>query len=291
MDVEVWSSCSSGIDDTARLSDIENDSPPSSSDIDNSIGDQQSTALVSWLVGFFLLLQARFHLQNSVLKIIFTFLKAFLVLLGHVYSSCSNLGKLFPSTFYRAQKSCGISSDSFKRFCVCKRCHIAWKLEDCFEGSGNRKKAKTCPHVPFTAGSQKRCGGLLLKTVELATGKKCFYPLHTYCYVDLHTSLQTLLLQPEFTENSNWQSHSSSGDVLKDVYDGRVWKRFLNWSGKPFLEEPYSFAALINVDWFQPYKHLTYSVGVIYLLWFNLPRVLQYKLKNISLIGIIPGPT
>ena len=130
MDVEVWSSCSSGIDDTARLSDIENDSPSSLSDIDNSIGDQQSTALVSWLVGFFLLLQARFHLQNSVLKIIFTFLKAFLVLLGHVYSSCSNLGKLFPATFFRAQKSCGITSVSFKRFCVCKRCHIAWKLED-----------------------------------------------------------------------------------------------------------------------------------------------------------------
>ena len=162
MDVEVWSSCSSGIDDPA--SDTENDSPPSPtpSDIDSSTRDKQSIALVSWLVGFFLLLQARFHLQNSVLKLIFTFLKTFLVVLGHVYSSCSNLGKLFPATFYRAQKSCGISSDSFKRFCVCKRCHVAWKLEDCFEGCGNRKKAKTCPHVPFTAGSQRRCCGLLL---------------------------------------------------------------------------------------------------------------------------------
>ena len=34
--------------------------------------------------------------------------------------------------------------------------HGSWKT-----GSRNRKKAKTCPHVPFTAGSQKRCGGLL----------------------------------------------------------------------------------------------------------------------------------
>ena len=165
-------------------------------------------------------------------------------------------------------------------------------MEECIEGCGNRRKAKTCPHIPFATGlHNRRCGGVLLKTIELATGKKYFYPLHTYCYVDLHTSLQTLLLQPEFTKNSShWQSHNSSSDCLKDVYDGRVWKRFLNWNDKPFLAEPYSFAALINVDWFQPYKHVTYSVGVTYLSWFNLPRVLWYKLKNISLVGIIPGP-
>ena len=76
---------------------------------------------------------------------------------------------------------------------------------------------------------------------------------------------------------------------LRDVYDGRVWKNFLKWNGKPFLEESHSFAALINVDWFQPYKHLSYSVGVIYLSWFNLPRSQRYKLNNISLIGVIPG--
>lgn len=185
-------------------------------------------------------------------------------------------------------------SESFKRYCVCKRCHVVWKLEDCIEGFGSARsrKAKTCSHIPFAAGHHsKRCGGILLKTVELATGKKLFYPLHTYCYVDLHTSLQALLLQPEFTNNSeHWRSRKSFDNNLKDVYDGRVRKRFLNCNGKPFLEETHSFAAPINVDWFQPYKHLTYSVGVIYLSWFNLPRVLQYKLKNISLVGIIPGP-
>lgn len=47
---------------------------------------------------------------------------------------------------------------------------------------------------------------------------------------------------------------------------------------------------MINIDWFQPYKHLTYSVGAIYLTIFNLPRSLHYKLENICLVGIIPGP-
>ena len=118
-----------------------------------------------------------------------------------------------------------------------------------------------------------------------------FYPLHTYCFIDLHTSLQHLLLQPDFaTSSEHWRSQNVPYSVLKDVYDGRVWKSFLNWNGQSFLNEPHSFGALINVDWFQPYKHLTYSVGVIYLSSFNLPRAQRYSLKNISLIGIIPGP-
>ena len=47
---------------------------------------------------------------------------------------------------------------------------------------------------------------------------------------------------------------------------------------------------MINMDWFQPYKHLKYSVGAIYLSCFNLPRTQRYKLHNICLIGVIPGP-
>lgn len=46
----------------------------------------------------------------------------------------------------------------------------------------------------------------------------------------------------------------------------------------------------MNIDWFQPYKHLNYSVGVIYLTIMNLPRSLRYKRENILLVGIIPGP-
>lgn len=48
---------------------------------------------------------------------------------------------------------------------------------------------------------------------------------------------------------------------------------------------------MLNLDWFQPYKHLTYSVGAIYLSVFNLPSQQRYKLENIWLIGIIPGPS
>ena len=64
----------------------------------------------------------------------------------------------------------------------------------------------------------------------------------------------------------------------------------MNYDDTPFINEDNSFVFMINIDWFQPHKHLPYSVGAIYLSVLNLPRTLHYKLKNICLIGIIPGP-
>jgi len=48
---------------------------------------------------------------------------------------------------------------------------------------------------------------------------------------------------------------------------------------------------MLNVDWFQPFKHRTYSVGVMYLSVMNLPRHIRFKRENIVLLGLIPGPT
>ena len=45
----------------------------------------------------------------------------------------------------------------------------------------------------------------------------------------------------------------------------------------------------MNVDWFRPYKHLTYSVGVLYFAIMNFPREYRFKRENILPIGIIPS--
>jgi len=115
-----------------------------------------------------------------------------------------------------------------------------------------------------------------LKTVELATKRKIFYPLMTYCYIDLQTSLEHILSDADFAlKCGHWKSRNVPVDSLEDVYDGRVWKSFLQNGDKPFLNGDNSYAFMINIDWFQPYKHLTYSVDAIYLTIFNLPRSLQ----------------
>ena len=42
--------------------------------------------------------------------------------------------------------------------------------------------------------------------------------------------------------------------------------------GHDFLSTPYSLAVMLNLDRFQPFSHVNYSVGVIYMVILNLPR-------------------
>ena len=148
----------------------------------------------------------------------------------------------------------------FTKYPVCKACGYVWNYDDCFEGYGAHKKTKLCSNTsPFR---KRKCNGSLLKIVELPNCTM-FYLLLMYCYVDLCSSLQQLLLYETFVKNfSHWKSRLCMDNVLSDVYDVCVWKKFLNYNGRPFLSEDCSYAFIINIDWFQPHKHLTYSVGV-----------------------------
>ena len=56
------------------------------------------------------------------------------------------------------------------------------------------------------------------------------------------------------------------------------------------LKHPITLCLFLNVDFFQPFTHLTDSLGAIYLSVQNIPRAERYKLANIILVGIIPGP-
>ena len=48
---------------------------------------------------------------------------------------------------------------------------------------------------------------------------------------------------------------------------------------------------MLNIDWFQPFKHRVYSVGFMYLVFMNLPRSIRFKRENVVLLGLIPGPS
>ena len=138
---------------------------------------------------------------------------------------------------------------------------------------------------------RKECGAVLLKSIELVTGRICLYPRMTYCYLGLEVSLQTLLMKPDFYTNCElWRSRQRDDGVMYDIYDGKVWNEFQSFDGQPFLSDPGNYALMLNMDFFQPYKHVQYSVGAIYLTILNLPRGMRNKTENVILIGLIPGP-
>ena len=102
-----------------------------------------------------------------------------------------------------------------------------------------------------------------------------------------------MLLKPGFLNLcEQWcENLVSDPSVVRDVYGGKLWQEFMVVSGIPFLASKYNLAFMLNVDWFQPFKHRTYSVGVMYLSVLNLPRHIRFKRENIVLLGLIPGPT
>ena len=73
------------------------------------------------------------------------------------------------------------------------------------------------------------------------------------------------------------------------IYDGKIWKTFKYHGGNLYFLEKQNYGVMLNVDWFQPFKHLSnFSIGEIYLVLLNLLRHLRFITENVVLVGIIP---
>ena len=104
----------------------------------------------------------------------------------------------------------------------------------------------------------------------------------------LIASLQALLMRNGFVEQCESTRNLFSTSGFADIYDGTLWREFLTVDNTPFLSECHNYVLLLNIDWLQPYKHIEYSVGVLYLVILNLPCSIRYKRENMILYGVIP---
>ena len=130
-----------------------------------------------------------------------------------------------------------------------------------------------------------------MKNMRSKNGSLFLHPKNLYCFKKLSDSLRSLLTRPGFLENcESWRKRKPTADSMADVFDGKVWKEFLDSDGNAFFSTAGNLGVMLNVDWFQPYKHTNHSCGVIYLVLMNLPREERFKPKNVIIVGIIPGP-
>lgn len=156
--------------------------------------------------------------------------------------------------------------------------------------------SKKCDHVRFPIYPQrnrrKPCGAFFMKQMRSKNGSLFLHPKNLYCFKRLTDSLRSLITRPGFIENcESWRNKMPTlGDAMADVFDGKVWKEFLDSGGEKFFSTAANLGVMLNVDWFQPYKHTNHSCGVIYLVLMNLPREERFKTENVILVGIIPGP-
>ena len=124
---------------------------------------------------------------------------------------------------------------------------------------------------------KKTCNQPMMREIKSSNGTTKFCPHNIYCFVSLIASLQALVMRSGFVEQCESTRNLFSMSVFSDIYDGSLWQDFLTVNNTPFLSEFYSYGLLLNIDWLQPYKHIEYSVGILYIVILNLPRSIRYK--------------
>lgn len=131
-----------------------------------------------------------------------------------------------------------------------------------------------------------------MRYLKSSKGKELSVPCKVFCYHSVLEILKGRMQSEEFRKNCvKWQTERPTDGMMHDVYDGAVWRNFVNSDGQLFFTDAYNFGLLLNIDWYQPFKHTIYSVGVMFITIFNLPRHLRYRPENVILCGIIPGPS
>jgi len=259
---------------------------------------EHNEILSKWFMRFILILQGKFYLPDKCIDFLLKFLYAFLSVIGNFSPPVKKIVKLLPQSLHIMKKKLGLPNE-FRKYTVCQKCLSIYTYKECLIRapiiSSRRCSFVAYPQHPYP-GKRHPCDSALLKPVEFSSGSTKLYPHSVYCYKSLKESLQTLLLKSDFVSNCQlWHENQIDEPILNNIYDGNIWKEFFNVTETPlinysFSANKYSFGLSLNVDWFQPYSHTTYSMGALYITVLNLPRFLRYKRENVVLVGLIPGP-
>lgn len=255
---------------------------------------KEPNAIAAWILAFLFFVRYTYGLSDTLSELLLKFLKVVFNVLSGVSEVCAAIARSLPGTLYAMRKKYLHNESKILQYVVCQKCCSVYKQEDCTDGSALNPNSKLCPHKEFPRHPhiymRQSCGELLLKTIELSSGKRILYPYMSYCYLSLKYSIESLLSNPITLQSCGKWALRNNTNKLQNVYDGAIWKNFLHCKGKPFLANPYTLGLTMNIDWFQPFKHTTYSLGAIYITIMNLPRDVRYKRENVILCGLIPGP-
>lgn len=244
-------------------------------------------AVVWWIIAFTCVFETLHSLSARAIAWLLSLLGCLLTFLSRYSDKIANIAHAFPSTIYKRSQYLKerINIPSVCNYVVCLNCLSLYKYDDCLQKRGARTVIKECTEC---APSLKQP---LLKEIDTSNGNRKYYPHLVYPNASLISCMQFLLLRRSFYQQcQQWhQTFLPDSSILSDVYDGKVWKDFF-YLQEEVLDKKDSICFMLNIDWFQPFKHRVYSIGVIYLAIMNLPRSVRFKRENIIIVGLLPGP-
>ncbi len=247
-----------------------------------------------WQFVFFLMLwQGLYRVSNAAINMLFSFILIFVKVFGVALTGVESKMRYWPRTTSHASDLLWKKDkEDFTEYVVCPDCHSVYQYKDCVNTINGCKESNLCSHMAYPnhphRSKQKQCGATLLKKVKRGSRFK-LVPIKVYPYQSLKTALTKLVQKPGFLDNcEKWRRRVTDTEYLVDIYDGRIWSEYRS---NGFLDSPFSLLLTMNVDWFQPFSHIQYSVGAIYLTVQNLPCSQRYKEENVILVGVMPGPS
>lgn len=261
---ETWEDDEGNIDsDYPQTTEASSDEIPDLPEPQTKTCSTRESMLRNWLLLFFVRFQARFYISDTAMSCLLKFVYVFLSIIGRYSTFVSQIIDNFPTSLFLL-KQCVKSNETFVRYVVCRKCYSVYDYKKCFEKIGTLLVSKKCTYRTHRT-YRKCCDTILLKTIHLKNGTKKLIPHKVYCYNSLQASVQQLLLRPGFVDLcEQWRHRDKSNSIFSDIYDGKIWNEFQYIDGQPFLANQYVYAFMINIDWFQPYKHTNHSTGAIY---------------------------
>lgn len=254
-------------------SDCDSELEPTQDNLELQSIDSDQESAIWWIVAFTCILQTLHSLPLQSVEFLLKFLTCLLTFLGKYSIKIAEIANVLSCSLHTRAKYLEkylFIAPVITRV-VCVRCHTLYKYSECTEVREHIVYVKHCTTC--------KCRNPLLREIVTSTGNKRFYPYSIYPYCSLIETLKTFFRRPGFTELcGKWQENVDlKSSTFSDIYSGRICKEFMYYQGKEFLSSRNNLAVMMNIDWYQPYKHRTYSVGVIYLVLMNLPRNIWFK--------------
>ena len=182
-----------------------------------------------------------------------------------------------------------------RRYVCCPKCCKIYRVHNTEDSS----IPIACTYQA-TPGSNP-CGASLVRMRSIY-GKERRVFLREYQNQDMKEWLASVLCRPGVEDTLDKIAEKSNGKppadgIARDIFDGSILCGFCGPDGKPFLgqhgsEGRYIFS--LSADAWNPEGNnrpaAKYSSTAIYMALLNFPPSERYKVTNMFLVGVIPGP-
>ena len=167
---------------------------------------------------------------------------------------------MLPTNVSACRRLLKCDGNMFTKYTCCVKCCEVYPLNESVEKTGTKTASKRCSYVEYPDHPLRThsgpCGAVLMKEVKLRS-KQFFYPFKVFCYKSLIESIREFCSRSGFIQRCElWRNRVIKKNVYSDIYDGEMWRNFAEASGEHFFSSAHNLGLMLNIDWFQPYKHI-----------------------------------